>query len=1199
MGRIFVSYHGHDEGGTIALHLREALRTAGYADVHAYTAPGSGPTVSLPWKDSLRRELLGAEALVVVTSPGSASEWCVWEVSVFRERKPHAPCVEFFSGPQGRVLLNDLQAQRVDASDPTSLAAAADTLLSTLSRAGVGTTAGISSPFPGLRAFDEHQASLFFGREDDVRRLADPLLGRRAFGAMAVIGPSGAGKSSLVRAGLIPLLRREGWTVIGPFTPSQDELPAFDRHGRTLVVLDQAEELLTGATDRLTPRSAELVRRLVAASRGEAWVVHTVRADFLDELMRHEEFDPLLRDDFLVTPLTKTHVPMIVNGPLRALGWSIDDDALGLIQEDTSRDSLPLLAFALENLWRHVNPDGLAAPRPITRAEYQASGRVMDVLRRQADEAFAMARDLVRADDGSWPPVREAEQRVLRVLRRLVSVDETGKFTRTAAALSPADRQLLGPFITNRVLTATREAVEVAHESLFVHWPRLTEALERDRAALRARQEVEDVATWWAKHPDQLIAPSRLPSLLTALGDADLSADGRRLLDLSLQQRLDEELRRVDRLSPSDTLPALLKDLATTLRAPDLSRWRRSLLNAMTKSPVLRTCAGHTAAVLGVDWSPDDAFLVSGSADGTVRIWDAGTAECRRVLPHGGVVRAVAWSLRGHVVASVGADATLRFWSPDTGEHRVVPLPAEPWSVRFDGAGDTVVVACDDGAHLWRVDDGEALGTFRALDAEGRPLRMWDADLSRDGTTVVVSADDGRVMTCTLEDLPCTQPWEGHTGPAAHSVRLNPGHEDGQLVLASSGDHRGVRVWSPRASGTLKGHHDAVRRIAWAPSGRRLASASADATVRVWDMVTGFQQHGHSVRHTRGVRDVAWSHHGGRIAGGGDDGLLLVHTAGAETTLSLDLEDPITALAWQPRGRWLTIATERGWSTWSARTEEGDESPQGMLPDCSSLGWSPDGRRLAIGSRLGSVTVLDENYRQIKELTTGELPVHDARWSPDGQVLAVAVGSSTAAIKLYDRDLNRLDAPHWTTSAGEVRCVAWHPHRQVFAACGNGLTLINSPSGPVGQHPTGSQVSSAAWHPGGDVLAVGLVTGTVLVLHVTDPLTAPVELRGQQHPVTAVAWSPDGRSLLSTSADRTGHVWDPATGALRTTLLGHRKPVTAGLWVSDDEVVTGSEDGMVRVWDVSDGFRHPMSGTPDSTGLDDLITETRRRIRRR
>lgn len=817
MGRIFLSYHGHDEGNDIALHLRAALMAAGYEDVHAYTAPGSGPEVSLPWQDSLRRELLGADALIVITSPGSFSEWCVWESSVFRDRKPHAPCVEFFSArSRRRAILNNLQAQQVDATDPASLAAAGETALRVLERAGVGKAAAPASPFPGLLAFGEHQASLFFGRDDDVRRMAEPLLGRRTFGALAVIGPSGAGKSSIVRAGLIPLLRREGWTIIGPFTPLQGVVPAIEGPPRRVVVLDQAEELLAGDFE-------SLVERLVAASRGEAWVVCTIRADFLDELMNREEFAPLLRDTFLVTPLTKAEIPAVVNGPLRALGWSADDAALGLIQEDASRESMPLLAFALASLWRHVNPDGLCTPRPITRAEYVASGRVMDVLHRQADEAFAMARDLVRDEDGSWPSVHEAERRVLRTLRRLVTVDESGKFTRRAVPdLSARDRQLLDPFVTNRVLVAKRETLEVAHESLFVHWPRLRDGLEHDHAALLARREVEGLAADWVKHPDQLITPSRLDSLLSVLSPTDdelgglwaqleetvvglqFSAEAVRLLRLSLQRRTDDEVRRATTLDSDEVMRTLAGDLPSVrslLHAPDLSGWRRSLLRAMAATHWLRTATGHVGNVLSVDWSPDDTKLATGSRDGTVRVWDAESGTCLHIFEQSTVtaavyrswaVHSVAWSPTGNTIASVSRDRTLRFWSVDERrEVKALPLPSIPSSVRFSENGRRVLVACTNGeALMWEIDTdstGLAHRTRVAAPRNGQ-VEVWDADMSHDGNWVAVAASDGRIDRYATDGHAEHVVFEAErrdTETGVRSVRFHPRHHD---VYASGGE---------------------------------------------------------------------------------------------------------------------------------------------------------------------------------------------------------------------------------------------------------------------------------------------------------------------------------------------------------------------------------------------------------------------------
>jgi hypothetical protein len=79
-------------------------------------------------------------------------------------------------------------------------------------------------PYPGLLAFDEADAAIYFGRDDDIRRLIERLNARRAQGGaklIAVLGASGSGKSSLLRAGVLPRLKRDkrNWIVLPPFRP--------------------------------------------------------------------------------------------------------------------------------------------------------------------------------------------------------------------------------------------------------------------------------------------------------------------------------------------------------------------------------------------------------------------------------------------------------------------------------------------------------------------------------------------------------------------------------------------------------------------------------------------------------------------------------------------------------------------------------------------------------------------------------------------------------------------------------------------------------------------------------------------------------------------------------------------------------------------------------------------------------------------
>ncbi len=1313
MGRIFISYHGSD-GASIATYLRSGLIIEGYKDCYAYTAPGLGPQIASTWRESLRRDLLAAEALIVITTPGSSTDWCVWEISVFRERKPGALCLEFFSGlAQGRAILDDRQAQRIDPDDPLSLALARDTATRLLARFGVGKNPMLTSPFPGLKAFDEDQASLFFGREDDTTRLTASLTGARTNGAMAVIGPSGAGKSSLVRAGLLPALKRRGeWKIVGPVTPAHGAIEAIASalgvpeerikenvdslaellvkvapNQNRLIVLDQAEELLIGAADGiLAGDSALLVRALVEASSTVAWLVYTVRADFLDALMRHEQFTPLLRDDFLVNPLTKADLPLVVNGPLATLGWRLDDAALGLIQEDSSGESLPLLAFALENLWRFVNPDLNQNPRAITRSDYVEAGRVMDLLRRQADEAFAMARDLMRDGAGRWQDPRQAERYVLRTLRRLVAVDEAGKFTKRPVALrelTAEERLVLEPFVANRVLTTTRllgapmdgwgrhgqDGLEVAHESLFVHWPRLQESLERDHVSLKARREVEDIATNWLRngsHSDQLIASSRLVSMLAALSptftdesftefwpqlndtlsDLHFSKDARRLLHLSLQARTDDEVQRAVMtlaIDPSNALSLLAgNDLAarSMLHAPNLEGWRRTLLRAMASGYLLRSFTGHEGGIWGVDWSPDDTALVTGSKDGTVRVWDGETGECRIVFSHGrerrgndrGWVRAVAWSPRGDLIASAATDETLRLWSVSTNEEvRVLQLPDRPWSVRFDAEGLRVVVSCANGsAYLWEVESlsREPLAEFRCLDTEGLPVKVWDADISPDGEQIAAARDDGRIDVWQvsgirkveilphqdlINTLTAVDEYE-RSLPAVRSVRFHP-HSPG--ILASGDQGWSVRLHKSGLSLALNGHTDQVRQVSWSRSGIRLATASADAVVRVWDAVTGREVL--SLRgHGQGVCDIAWSHSGDRLATVADDGSQRVWKIGSEPNYDwVNAVESVRAIAWNPQTGDYTVGTSTNrrtgssgeqWSHWLP--EENRHEAQigltfkfvGSSSLLQSVAWSSDGQRLAIGYQDGTVTLLDQHHQVIAELTDATDGVHDAQWSADGALLAVVSRDRSWLPRIYDRDGMLIQPssgiPRWTRHSGFLRAVAWHPHDAVFAVAGeDNLITVNSLTRTLGTFEASKRFACMAWHPNGELLAVGCTDSTVLVLRIDEEITTESELLGHADEINVIAWSTDGTLLLTASDDATARVWNPVTGAQLTALIGHGGSVTAALWSPDGRVITGSVDRTIRFWDISDGSDHPLSGSPNGTDVADLIVEARLRTR--
>ncbi|MER5347137.1 AAA family ATPase [Streptomyces mirabilis] len=1343
MGRIFISYHA-PEGGDIVRHLVGGLEAAGFRDCYAYDLVEHGPEASYLWRQDLRRNLLAAEALLVVTTPhAKTAEWCAWEVSVFPERKPEALVLEFTSGVEaGRALLNEHQTLAVDADDPVSLDRAVREALRLLTDHGVSRAPELTSPFPGLSAFEEEHASVFFGRKRDVERLVRPMLGSRRSGSLAVVGPSGAGKSSLVRAGLVPHLRRcppisDGttppWIVLGPFRPADgiaalastvaeirgdlkldvsttaevesritaapEELAALladvaeaAPEARIVIVLDQAEELLWESE-----ATKVLVSGLVSATRSRAWLVYTVRADLLDALMSEEVLAPLVADDFLVKPLGRADLPLIINGPLDRLGWRMSEEALGCMVEDATGETLPLLAFALHRLWQHVNPGGRRNPRTISLRDYTEAGRVQDVLREQAEDAFAVARDLVLNAGTDWSLDRAART-VLRTVRRLVSVDAAGTYTRRSVPVSdlPSDEaRLLKPFVDRRVVTTvqtvirargdgdgrstrhTQDFLQVAHESLFLYWPRLREVLDQERDALRARQEVEDLATAWeesGRPRDQMIPPSRLLLLLAVLSPlfepapgADdrtrrfshgwphlheklvalqLSSAAITLMNSSLQRNLADEVSRAQAMAANpQTALRILAGAASLqgddmlrmlLHAPDIMTWERALRRAMGDLCLTRTLTGHEQGIWGVAWSPDDSQVVTGSKDGSVRVWDVGSGICVARFDHGmerrgdnpGWVRSVAWSPCGDLIASVATDETARLWSPaDHREVGLIPLPDRPWSVRFDSAGEHLLVACADGnayLHAVRGLSRDPVQVFANV-AQGKPVRLWDADLSADSQLVACARQDGEVEVHGVDGspIPPPHPRSPSEGPRStvRSVRFSP---DSQW-LATGDQANNVRI--RRLSGDsilLKGHRDQVRRVNWSPCGLRLATASADETVRIWSTNTGAEGTLLTLRqHEQGVCDVAWSHEGDRLASVSDDGKARIWKTGSEPQAEvLAVVDKLTAMAWCPRTRRLVVGADpRVQTDWPVFVRS---SPPGVdtngtvpyllhAPRLASLAWSPDGTRLLVGSLDGTVSILSvAEYETRPEVRPRQKPqlltdahdgVHDAQWSSDGAYIAVVSRDRTWLPRVYDWEGRLVDGERqgsrWMTHQSFLRAVAWHPTRTLFAVAGqDNLVTLNTLERTVAHWRTEKVFTSLAWNPYGDRLAVGCTDGTVVVLDAgratQGTVTEYLRLMGHTGAVNSIAWSANGETLLTASDDGTAHTWHTYNGGLLTVARVDTGPVVRALWLDGPHrALTASAAGFVHLWDLSDGPARPLSAM--ECDVHTLVTEARLR----
>ena len=424
MAKVFVSHASEDLGFADEIH---GWLVDDDHEVFLDRDLRDGIGVGEDWEQRLYERLRWADSVVcVVTSAYVASQWCTAEVAIARSRGSRLLPVLAESGVT-HPLLKPFQYADATRNGSAARVRLAEALRRVDQSGGLGWP-DERSPFPGLRPFDTDERMVFFGRGDEVARLAALLRSpaERVDGsALLVVGPSGCGKSSLVRAGLIPAMAAEpDWWTLPAIVPGADPVAALtravaegaqhadlpwtvgevrsrlDQDGfrsladellvatrcrRLLVVVDQFEELLRQTPPAERARFAELLRPALMA--GSVHVVATLRPEFLDQVLLSPELAILPTRTHTLRPLRREALRAVIEGPADLAGIAVDPDLVTRLITDTdSGEALPLLAYALAEL-----ADGVTRGGTLLTSRYEQIGGVQGALTRQADAALAEA----------------------------------------------------------------------------------------------------------------------------------------------------------------------------------------------------------------------------------------------------------------------------------------------------------------------------------------------------------------------------------------------------------------------------------------------------------------------------------------------------------------------------------------------------------------------------------------------------------------------------------------------------------------------------------------------------------------------------------------------------------------------------------------------------------------------------------------
>ena len=769
------------------------------------------------------------------------------------------------------------------------------------------------NPYKGLRAFEEFDASDFFGRDALVSRLMARIQGdTERF--LAVIGPSGSGKSSAVHAGLVPAVRdgaipgSDRWfiTSMVPGTHPLEELEAAllrvavnppasllsqlneDERGlaravkrvlpgndsELLLVIDQFEEVFTLLEDEATRvHFLESLLTISQDTHSRMRIILTMRADFYDRPLLYPHFGELVRQSTeVVLPLNPDELAQAIDGPAERVGLRLEDGLTSSIIRDIGEQpgALPLLQHALSELYERR--DG----RVLTIEAYEASGRVAGALARRADELYESLDDsgkrlarhlflrLVTPGDGAEDTRRRELQSEL-----YIGGDDDEKLS--------AIIDLFGKY---RLLTFDRDpatrapTVEVAHEALIRRWPRLKEWIEANRDDLRIYQRVAHATREWlnSEHdPSFLASGARLSQFESWAAETELIINPQEsgYLEASIAERERQEAEEAARQAHQamleqrsrNRLRALVAVMAVaTVVALGLTAFAFTQSDEAQKSAATATVA-QGQAVIEADNAATAAAVAAMNEEEARSLALVSSAELG--LRNDDTELAVILALEANqsVMSSSDSQRTLAAAAFAPGSRRLF-AGHEDWveSVAFSPDGKTLLSGARDNRVVeWNIETGEVLQSFR-----DHTDLVWDVAYSPDGSQIVSASQDRTLILRDRASGEIIHQMEGHEGLVS-SVAFSP---DGTMLLSGSFDDTLI-LWDVETGQMIRqfgaegdGHTDDVYDVAFSDSGFTALSGGADNTLILWNVQSGqplFRLGGDNSGHTSTIYSVAFT----------------------------------------------------------------------------------------------------------------------------------------------------------------------------------------------------------------------------------------------------------------------------------------------------------------------------------------------------
>ncbi|BBJ22434.1 nSTAND1 domain-containing NTPase [Candidatus Nitrotoga sp. AM1P] len=497
----------------------------------------------------------------------------------------------------------------------------------------------------------------------------------------------------------------------------------------------------------------------------------------------------------------------------------------------------------------------------------------------------------------------------------------------------------------------------------------------------------------------------------------------------------------------------------------------------------------------------------------------------------------------------------------------------------FSPDGKCVVTASRDcSARVWDAETGKTVGMPMMHDAE-----VISASFSPDGKRVVTVSDD------------TARVWDAETGktvglPMTHDSRVNSASfsPDGKHVVTASWDMT-ARVWDAETGKTVGSsmrHDNTINSASFSPDGKHVVTASSDHTARVWNAETG-KVLGAPMEHKEWIKTASFSPDGKYVVTASEDKTARIWdaTTGKAVGAPMEHDLPINSASFSPNGKCVvTASNDKTARVWNAETGKAVGLPMKHDRQVNIASFSSDGKRVVTASDDMTARVWDTETSNAVgvAMTHGDM-VTFASFSPDGKRVVTASWDKTA--RIWDGDGgNAVGAPMKHDST--INSASFSPDGKyvVTASSDHTARVWNAETGKVVGAPMAhdSAVNSASFSHDGKRVVTASRNKTARIWDAETSKALGVPMVHDVGWVNSASFSPDGKRVVTASNDKTARVWDAETGKVVGVPMTHGDMVTfASFSPSGKRVVTASDD-TARVWDSETGMAVSLEMTHES-----------------